>query len=325
MDKNRISNHNWICRTLTGTIALEETSMTLKQRNFLRQLSKPVRVSDLYKILKEKYPNDYSRTSDFVEIVNFTNKKIWIEKVEKPQLLEESDSKKDDSEHSLEDSRDSSSLPEELLNLSRKAQSGYSEESNVFAVEFEDPEEKEDIKKWFNEADEYEEQQVEFIHDEQTKDLILKLGLGSVNSNNMDEFEIPEDNPFISKGGNVSKTEAAEQVLNFLDQFDEKDLEDNISDEEDSEKEIFYNQEENINQIFNQEKEIVEDKENIHEVEQKKEEDNVREILSVDRESKRQERLSKRNNLPPIKKNEPKKEQGILGSLKNGIKKIIGK
>lgn len=141
----------------------------------------------------------------------------------------------------------------------------------------------------------------------------------------MDEFEIPEDNPFISKGGNVSKTEAAEQVLNFLDQFDEKDLEDNISDEEDSEKEIFYNQEENINQIFNQEKEIVEDKENIHEVEQKKEEDNVREISSVDRESKRQERLSKRNNLPPIKKNEPKKEQGILGSLKNGIKKIIGK
>lgn len=325
MDKNRISNHNWICRTLTGTIALEETSMTLKQRNFLRQLSKPVRVSDLYKILKEKYPNDYSRTSDFVEIVDFTNKKIWIEKVEKPQLLEESDSKKDDSEHSLEDSRDSSSLPEELLNLSRKAQSGYSEESNVFAVEFEDPEEKEDIKKWFNEADEYEEQQVEFIHDEQTKDLILKLGLGSVNSNNMDEFEIPEDNPFISKGSNVSKTEAAEQVLNFLDQFDEKDLEDNISDEEDSEKEIFYNQEENINQIFNQEKEIVEDKENIHEVEQKKEEDNVREISSVDRESKRQERLSKRNNLPPIKKNEPKKEQGILGSLKNGIKKIIGK
>lgn len=325
MDKNRISNHNWICRTLTGTIALEETSMTLKQRNFLRQLSKPVRVSDLYKILKEKYPNDYSRTSDFVEIVDFTNKKIWIEKVEKPQLLEESDSKKDDSEHSLEDSRDSSSLPEELLNLSRKAQSGYSEESNVFAIEFEDPEEKEDIKKWFNEADEYEEQQVEFIHDEQTKDLILKLGLGSVNSNNMDEFEIPEDNPFISKGSNVSKTEAAEQVLNFLDQFDEKDLEDNISDEEDSEKEIFYNQEENINQIFNQEKEIVEDKENIHEVEQKKEEDNVREISSVDRESKRQERLSKRNNLPPIKKNEPKKEQGILGSLKNGIKKIIGK
>jgi len=318
MDKNRISNNNWICRTLTGTIALEETSMTLKQRNFLKQLSKPVRVSELYKILKEKYPNDYSRTSDFVEIVNFTNKKIWIEKVEKPQLLDSSDSKKDDSEHSLEDSRDSSSLPEDLLNLSRKAQSGYSEESNVFAVEFEDTKEKEDIKKWFDEEDDYDEPQVEFIHDEKTKDLILKLGLGSIDSTNIDEFDIPEENPFITKSSNVNKTEAAEQVLQFLDQFNDHNLEDN---EEASNEDInnsTYNQEENIDHIFNQEKEV-----NIEEKAPK--DDNVREISSAERENKRQERLNKRSTIPAASKNDSKKEQGIFGSLKNGIKRIIGK
>lgn len=318
MDKNRISNNNWICRTLTGTIALEETSMTLKQRNFLKQLSKPVRVSELYKILKEKYPNDYSRTSDFVEIVNFTNKKIWIEKVEKPQLLDSSDSKKDDSEHSLEDSRDSSSLPEDLLNLSRKAQSGYSEESNVFAVEFEDTKEKEDIKKWFDEEDDYDEPQVEFIHDEKTKDLILKLGLGSIDSNNIDEFDLPEENPFIAKNSNVNKTEAAEQVLQILDQFNDHNLEDN---EEASNEEInnnTYNQEENIDYIFNQEKEV-----NVEEKAPK--DDNVREISSAERENKRQERLNKRSTIPSANKNDSKKEKGIFGSLKNGIKRIIGK
>lgn len=316
MDKNRISNNNWICRTLTGTIALEETSMTFKQRNFLKQLSKPVRVSELYKILKEKYPNDYSRTSDFVEIVNFTNKKIWIEKVEKPQLLDGSDSKKDDSENSLEDSRDSSSLPEELLSLSRKAQSGYSEESNVFAVEFEDSQEKEDIKKWFDEEDDYEEPQVEFIHDEKTKDLILKLGLGEVDTSNLDEFEIPEENPFINKGNNINKTEAAEQVLNFLDQFNDQDLDAESLPEEI--KQDTSNQEENINHIFNQEKDnSVEDV--------IKKDDNIREISSIDRENKRQERLNKRTPASTVNKSESKKEQGIFGSLKNGIKKIIGK
>lgn len=321
MDKNRISNNNWICRTLTGTIALEETPMPLKQRNFLKQLAKPARVSELYKILKEKYPNDYSKTSDFVEIVNFTNKKIWIEKVEKPQLLEDPDSKKNNSENILEDSKDSSSLPEELLSLSRKAQSGYSEESNVFAVEFEDPTEKEDIKKWFDEEDDYEEPQVEFIPDEQTKDLILKLGLGSVDVNNIDEFEIPEDNPFIHKGSNVNKTEAAEQVLHFLDQFNDKDLKDDISDEDEIKKDLeedSYIKEENINRVFNQ------DQENSLEENIQKKDDNVREISSIDRENKRQERMNKRTPIP-TKKNESKKDQGIFGSLKNSIKKIIGK
>lgn len=332
MDKNRISNHNWICRTLAGTIALEEIPMPLKQRNFLKHLAKPVRVSDVYKILKEKYPNDYSKTSDFVQLISLTNKKLWIEKVEKPQDLDDSEIKTDDSENSFDDSRDSSSLPEELLTLSRKAQSGYSEESNVFAIEFEDPKEKEDIKKWFDEEDEYEVPEVEFVPDEQTKDLILKLGLGSLNENNIDELEIPEEDPFNNKDVYLPKTEAANQVLQALEQFkvDEFENEDLNSDESTIINENSTHNEESINYIFNQTKESDEDNKVIEDNEDENKEpaipvNNIKEISSVDREMKRQERLSKRNPSSSPKKNDSKKEQGLLGSLKNGIKKIIGK
>lgn len=328
MDKNRISNHNWICRTLAGTIALEEIPMPLKQRNFLKHLAKPVRVSDVYKILKEKYPNDYSKTSDFVQLISLTNKKLWIEKVEKPQTLDDNDTRKDYPENSFDDSRDSSSLPEELLTLSRKAQSGYSEESNVFSIEFEDPEEKEDIKKWFDEEEEYDVPPVEFVPDEQTKELILKLGLGSLNENNIDELEIPEEDPFTKKGNYAPKTEAANKVLEVLENFKVEEIIEEEDEEDDVDvkvaKEDTSHTEQSINHIFNQE--LPEDGSFNNQEEAVEKADNIKEISTLDRESKRQERLSRRaNNSTAGKKSESKKEQGIFGSLKNGIKKIIGK
>lgn len=300
MDKNRISNHNWICRTLTGTIALEATPMPLKQRNFLKQLSKPARVSELYKILKDKYPNDYNKTSDFVEIVDFTNKKIWIEKVEQPQIVAENE--KDNSEDiSIDDSRDAPSLPEDILNLSRKAQSGYSEESEVFSVEFENKQDKpEEIQKWIDEEAEYEEQVVEFIPDQKTKDLILKLGLGTVEENDVNDLELPEEDPFSYKPMNIPQTEAAVQVLQYLDQFEGTD--------------------ENSNEIEVKDDDIVKEKENIIEIE-----NNTSVVLTTqEKENKRLERLNKRT-INPIKTNNNKKQKGILGSLKNSFKKIIGK
>lgn len=323
MDKRKIANHNWICRTLTGTIALEESSMPLKQRNFLKLLSKPVVVSKLYKTLKDKYPNDYSTTNDFVEIMDFTHKKLWIDKVEEPQLIDNNKKEDISVDKTFDDSKESISLPEEIMNLSRKAQSSYnSEESIIYSLEIEKPQEKsneqEKLKSWFEEQDvDYNNQQdVEFVPDQKEKELILKLGLGSINNMDDDSLEIPEEDPFFlhkEQDQNIPRTQAANQILNILDTFDGYD------DEEDHIK---------SENMENEKEFIVEEK-----VVEKTEITEVSTVKSTveDREIKRQERLSKRNvstsktSTTTVSEKKSKKEGGIFGSIKDGFKKIIGK
>lgn len=313
MDKRTISNHSWICRTLNGTIALEEKTMPSKDRYFLKSVAKPIRVSDLYIILKEKYAEDYRLTSDFIDMINIMNKKLWISRVEKPQVIENDKKINDSTEEDTHYSRDSVSIPEDVMNLSRKLQNSLSEDVNPYPVHFEnnkhDDFDKLDILK--DEVDGYDDNGVVFIPDEQTKALIMKLGLNTVSDDVDDEaLELPEENPFYQEA-DVPITKAAESVLKQLDAF--KDFEYTHDDSTDS------NEMEEIAESATLPETPV--------LVPVSSQSNVDVIASHDaakeREEKRQERINKRTAQSP--KKEPPKSAGLFGSLRDGLKKMIGK
>ena len=313
MEKKTISNHSWICRTLNGTIALEEKTMPLKDRYFLKSVAKPIRVSDLYIILKEKYADDYRLTSDFIEMINVMNKKMWISRVEKPQIIENDKKESETTEEDTQYSREGISIPEDVLNLSRKLQNSLSEEVNPYPVHFEDSHNHDSnkIDALRDEIGDYDDDGVVFIPDEQTKALIMKLGLNTISDDVSDEaLELPEENPFYQET-NVPITKAAESMLKQLDAF--KDFE-YVPDDSVEPNET----DETIESVTLPETPILVPVQSKPEVDVVASNETVR-----DREEKRQERINKRATTP-VKK-EPAKSSGLLGSLKDGFKKIIGK
>lgn len=313
MEKKTISNHSWICRTLNGTIALEEKTMPLKDRYFLKSVAKPIRVSDLYIILKEKYADDYRLTSDFIEMINVMNKKMWISRVEKPQIIENDKKENETTEEDTQYSREGISIPEDVLNLSRKLQNSLSEEVNPYPVHFEDSHNHDSnkIDALRDEIDDYDDDGVVFIPDEQTKALIMKLGLNTISDDVSDEaLELPEENPFYQET-NVPITKAAESMLKQLDAF--KDFE-YVPDDSVESNETH----ENIESGTLPETPILFPVQSKPEVEVVASNEAAR-----DREEKRQERINKRATAP-VKK-EPTKSSGLFGSLKDSFKKIIGK
>lgn len=320
MDKKTISNHSWICRTLNGTIALEEKSMPLKERYFLKSVAKPIRVSDLYIILKEKYSDDYRSTSDFIEMISIMNRKMWISRVEKPQVIENEKKKSSFSEEDTQYSRDSLSIPEEIMNLSRKAQNSLSEDVNPYPVHFESDSGKNgsnNLDALKDEIDDYDDG-VTFVPDEKTKELIMKLGLNNISEedilNDDDALALPEENPFYQEAS-FPISQAAESMLKQLDAFQdfeyipESEEVAGVDKEEATKTSVdlpqvpvlvsFQPQEESESLISNESS------------------------AAKEREEKRQERISKRAS-PPVKK-APVKSQGLFGSIKDGFKKIIGK
>jgi len=320
MDKKTISNHSWICRTLNGTIALEEKSMPLKERYFLKSVAKPIRVSDLYIILKEKYSDDYRSTSDFIEMVNIMNRKMWISRVEKPQVIENEKKTSSFSEEDTQYSRDSLSIPEEIMNLSRKAQNSLSEDVNPYPMHFESDGNKDssnNLDALRDEIDDYDDG-VAFVPDEKTKELIMKLGLNNISEedilNDDEALALPEENPFYQEA-NFPMSKAAESMLKQLDAFQDIEYVPSEDDVISSGKTEAVDMSLELPQV----PVLI----STQQAEESQSAVSNESAIAKDREEKRQERMSKRASQP-VKK-APVKSPGLFGSIKDGFKKIIGK
>lgn len=206
MGKENIVNDYWICRTIMGTIALEEET-SLKTRNFLYQIVTPKKLSDVFRNLNETMPMEFYDLADFYNELNHCLGQFWVEKVDEPQI-------NTDPTISVEDIDipDSWGIFAVTQSIKEKSKSGTdSDVSETLFDDFGNPKATANDLKYWLEQEKQEQlenndaKKVEFKTDKE--EIIFNYGItdgfGFKQSDNVEEIpELPEENPFF-KDGNI--------------------------------------------------------------------------------------------------------------------------
>lgn len=204
MGKENIVNDYWICRTIMGTIALEEET-SIKTRTFLYQVVNPKKLSEVFRILNETMPRDFYDLADFYNELNNCVNQLWVEKVDEPQIGNNPSLDMDDI-----DLPDSWGMYAVTQSLKDKSKSGTdSDLSETLFDDFGNPKATvNDLKYWLEQekqeqGDNIEDKKVEFKSP--IENMSFNYGIAETfnfaPADGTEEIpELPEDNPFFREG-----------------------------------------------------------------------------------------------------------------------------
>lgn len=236
MGKENIVNDYWICRTIMGTIALEEET-SIKTRTFLYQVVSPKKLSDVFRTLNETLPRDFYDLADFYNELNHCMSQLWIEKVDEPQVNNNLSVDLEDI-----DLPDSWGMYAVTQSLKDKSKSGTdSDLSETLFDDFGNPKATvNDLKYWLEQEKQEQQEQNENNDNKKvefkSKNKNISFNYGIIESFTFEKVdgieeipELPEDNPFFREGnittnlGNEFEIPINDETKRMLEIFDEED------------------------------------------------------------------------------------------------------
>lgn len=231
MGKENIVNDYWICRTIMGTIVLEE-EISNKTRNFLYQIVTPKKISEVFRVLNETMPMDFYDLADFYNELNNCMSQFWVEKVDEPQQVE--------NEINVEDI----DIPDTwgVFAVSRNMKDKSKSESEMSETMFDDfgnpRASASDLKYWLEKEVQEQQEEKDFKKIEfkkENKELVFNYNVdaGFKNSDSQEGIpELPEENPFFRENtsdftiGNEFEIPINEEAKKLLDLFKGTSIED---------------------------------------------------------------------------------------------------